>query len=397
MSDLLKEFLDDLDPVQKSDQSDQKQSDRSDQKRSDQSDQINTSLFQFNRLFLTWLSQSNISIIVSSYKTHQIFAIGMLNDPRDKIDKLSLWMSNYNRPMGLWVDQEKMLISSSGNLWTLTNSGKFLPIDGSDPSFFDANYVPRHAYFSSDVDVHDLCLGSDGQIYYCSALFSVICTPSFNKTFQVYWKPPWISKIAPEDRCHLNGLCCRDGIPRYVTSCSQCDSSDGWRGQSNGQDLRIDNGLVYDIVKDEIVCGGLTMPHSPRWHNGKLWILDSGTGHLGFVNFETKQLERVVFIPGFLRGLSFVGDRYAIVGSSKDRHELSFNNLPLKQMMEDKKIIESLCGFCVIDLDQGFIIHKFSFMSPVDELYDVRVIRGMKRPKLTDVGDQQLSNEYHFD
>ena len=74
------------------------------------------------------------------------------------------------------------------------------------------------------------------------------------------WKPPFITALAPEDRCHLNGFCLRDGKLRYVTALRATDSPGrlalkAGRGNSHGDSLGRDHGERP----------GSSMPHSPRW------------------------------------------------------------------------------------------------------------------------------------
>ena len=126
------------------------------------------------------------------------------------------------------------------------------------------------------------------------------------------WKPPWISKLVPEDRCHLNGVALRDGWPRYVTAVSRSDVTDGWRDKRRG------SGVVADIDSNEVVCEGLSMPHSPRWYRESLWLIDSGSDFFGRVDFEKRTFERLAFCPGFARGLASIG-YWALIGLSPQR------------------------------------------------------------------------------
>ena len=48
-------------------------------------------------------------------------------------------------------------------------------------------------------------------------------------SFTPHWRPPFISALAPDDRCHLNGLAMVDDRPRYVTALGTSDSPQGWR------------------------------------------------------------------------------------------------------------------------------------------------------------------------
>jgi uncharacterized protein (TIGR03032 family) len=113
-------------------------------------------------------------------------------------------------------------------------------------------------------------------------------------------------------------------------------------------------------------------------YQGKLWILNSGTGEFGYVDREKGKFEPVAFCPGYLRGLAFSGD-YAIVGLSLSRHNKTFDDLPLKDSLEQKNT-ESRCGLQVIDLHTGDVVHGLRISGIVEELYDVVVLHGVKRP-----------------
>lgn len=186
------------------------------------------------------------------------------------------------------------------------------------------------------------------------------------------WQPPFISRLAAEDRCHLNGLALRDGGPRYATAISQSDVADGWR------DHRRQGGCVIDIETNDVMATSLSMPHSPRWHQDRLWLLNSGTGEFGYLNLESGQFEAVTFCPGYLRGLAFAGD-FAVVGLSEPRHNQSFQGLPLVDALATKGA-SPRCGLGVIDLRSGDLVHTLRIEGIIAELYDVPVIPQVRRP-----------------
>ena len=341
---------------------------------------------EFDRYFLSWLSDTNHGFFFTSYKTSEVYSLGYY-DKKDHQPQMSLWITNLMRPMGMYCDKEDMWILSSGNLWNFKNYGKSTDNNFGD---FDATYIPRFTYFGSDIDSHDICVDSHGTPYYCSALFSCVCIPSTTHGFKVWWKPPWITKIAPEDRCHLNGICSRDGRPRYVTCVSQSNVTNGWR------ENRVSKGIVYDIVEDRIVCSGLTMPHSPRWHNGKLWVLDAGTGWIGEVDFDKGLLIRKAWIPGFLRGMCFVRDEYLVVGSSDDRYEKTFSGLPLGDEMK-KNGVSPKCGIFIYDLKTMSQIHFVHFDGKIKEIYDVCCVPNQIRPKIRDIGEMTTLRQHIVD
>jgi hypothetical protein len=48
--------------------------------------------------------------------------------------------------------------------------------------------------------------------------FSCLCTLDGRHSFVPRWRPPFITSLAAEDRCHLNGMAMADGAPKYVTA-----------------------------------------------------------------------------------------------------------------------------------------------------------------------------------
>jgi len=288
--------------------------------------------------------------------------------------------------MGLCVHGSTLYLSSLYQLWRFENVLEA----GQIHNGYDCLYVPQVGYVTGDLDVHDVAvvdppqpplkrgeqeqdvrLGGDMPIF-VNTLFSCLATVSETHSFIPVWQPPFISKLAAEDRCHLNGLAIAQGEPRYVTAVSQSDVADGWR------DKRHDGGCVVDVGRNQVIVTGLSMPHSPRLYRDKLWLLNSGTGEFGYVDLNRGEFESVAFCPGYLRGLAFSGD-FAIVGLSKPRENRTFSGLALDEQLESKQA-EPRCGLLVIDLRTGDIVHWLRIEGIVTELYDVAVLPGMRRP-----------------
>ena len=200
----------------------------------------------------------------------------------------------------------------------------------------------RSAPSPATLDIHDLALDGGGGLVFVNTLFSCLARSSDTHSFTPLWKPPFISKLAAEDRCHLNGLAMKDGKPAYVTAVSESDVADGWR------DRRVDGGCVIDVQANEVVLRGLSMPHSPRWYRDRLWLHNSGTGEFGTVDLEAGRFEPVCFCPGYLRGLDFIGD-FAVVGTSLARDNKTFQGLPLDDALSAKGATPR-CSLQVIDL-----------------------------------------------
>ena len=122
------------------------------------------------------------------------------------------------------------------------------------------------------------------------------------------------------------------------------------------------------------------MPHSPRLHGGRLWLLNSGAGELGTVDLTRKTFEPRAFCPGFARGLAFAGD-HAIVGLSLARENRTFRDLPLDAALV-KNGTDARCGLLVIDTRSGDTIAWVRLEGVVRELYDVAFIPGVRNPSM---------------
>lgn len=316
-----------------------------------------------SRQFPNWLAEQDASLAFTTYQAGKLFLVGSGAD-----GKLSIFERTFNRCMGLWTDSQTVWMSSLYQIWRMEN---VLPA-GEAYNGYDRLYVPQVGYTTGDIDVHDMAVDADGQLVFVATLFGCLGTVSERFSFKPIWKPSFISRLAAEDRCHLNGLAMRDGKARYVTAVSRSDVADGWRDRRNG------GGVVVDIETNEIIAEGLSMPHSPRWHNGRLWLSNAGTGEFGSIDMKTGRFEPLAFCPGFLRGAAMIGD-YAVVGLSMPRENQTFTGLPLDERLKDADA-EARCALYVIDLKSGDVVHWLRIEGVVQELYDVAVLPGVKRP-----------------
>jgi uncharacterized protein (TIGR03032 family) len=96
------------------------------------------------------------------------------------------------------------------------------------------------------------------------------------------------------------------------------------------------------------------------------------------VDLASGRFEPVAFCPGYLRGLSFHGD-FALVTISRPRREQSFAGLSLERKLVDRNV-EARCALQVIDLRSGDVVHELRIDGVVEELYDVCVLEGVRRP-----------------
>ncbi|MGI9372077.1 MAG: TIGR03032 family protein [Hyphomicrobiales bacterium] len=309
----------------------------------------------------------NLSFAFTSYQSGLLYFVG-----RNGQGGVSVHQTGLPKPMGLCLDGNDTLTLTAG--FQLMRFENILEPDQQINHAFDVCYVPRTVHVTGGLDAHDVGIDENGRPIFVNTRFNCLSTTATRHSFEVIWKPPFVSAIVDEDRCHLNGLAMENGKPKYATAVSRSDTIDGWR------DRRADGGIVIDVETNEIICTGLSMPHSPRIHNGELWLLNSGTGELGVINIDKKgagTFEPKVFCPGFLRGLSFYGN-FAFVGLSKPRYK-RFEGLELDQRLQDTDS-EPWCGIQIIDLESGTCVDWFRIDGKIGELYDVEVLPGAVRP-----------------
>lgn len=320
-----------------------------------------------SRNFPEWLAATRMSVAFTTYQAGKLFLLGVRPDGR-----LSVFERTFARSMGLAVsvDGRSLALATQYQIHRFDN---VLPAGQASPDGFDAVFAPHVGWVTGDVDAHDVGFASDGRPLFVNTKFSCLATVSDGHSFKPIWTPPFISRLAPEDRCHLNGLSLENGRPRYVTAVSRSDAADGWR------DRRADGGIVIDVEKDAIVVEDLSMPHSPRLHDGRLWLLNSGAGEFGFVDIHSGRFEAVAFCPGYARGLAFVG-RNAILGLSMPRENRTFSGLPLDAALQARNT-DPRCGLAIVDLDNGDMVAWVRIEGVVRELYDVAMLPAV-RPSL---------------
>jgi uncharacterized protein (TIGR03032 family) len=336
-----------------------------------------TALFEVfcSRHFTGWLADERLSLAFTTYQAGKLFLIGL-----NPAARLSIFNRTLSRCMGLWGDGQTLYLSTLFQLWRFENSLG----PGETYQGYDRLYVPQLGWTTGDLDIHDIAVDGQGGPIFVNTLFSCLATVSERHSFLPLWQPPFITKLAAEDRCHLNGVALDRGVPRYVTAVGRSDVADGWR------EHRAGGGLLIDVERNAVVLDGLSMPHSPRLYRDKLWLLDSGRGQFGYVDVERGVFEPVAFCPGYARGLAFRGD-YAIVGISRARENRTFvgisrarENRTFSGFALDEALLakgaEARTGILVIDLRTGDVLHWLRITGVIAELYDVVALLGVVRP-----------------
>ena len=237
--------------------------------------------------------------------------------------------------------------------------------------------MPRVTYHTGPLDIHDLYFGKNGQLLAVNTLFSCIVAIDDQYNFSPIWKPPFIDQLVSEDRCHLNGLALKDGVPAYATAFNQGNSFQSWRENITT------TGVIFDLESNETVVTGLAMPHSPRLFDNSLYVLLSATGELVRVDLNSGKYEVVIKLDGFVRGMDLYKD-YLFIGLSKLRKNSStFGKLNFAEKANE-------AGIAIIHLPTGAMVGKITYLTSLDEIYDVHILGNKMRPNILNT----LSSDY---
>lgn len=314
-----------------------------------------------------WIAGEGCAVAFTTYQSDRLFLLGL-----GEGDRLRAHQRKVPGCQGLWSDSRTLWVGGEEHLWRF---------DGSPPDRArmtggaDRLYVPRAGLPTGRLDIHDIAVDADGGVLFVNTRYSCLAVPDAGGGFRERWRPPFISELRAEDRCHLNGLAMgADGRPALVTALGRCDVMEGWR------EHRVGGGVLIDVASGEVACAGLSMPHSPRLHQGRTWLLNSGTGEFGMVDLAAGRFVPLCFCPGFARGLAFHG-RWAVIGLSRPRAgNRTFAGLPLAERLAAKGVAPR-CGFVVVDTATGTLAHGLTAHHTVEELYDVAVLPGVRRPE----------------
>jgi uncharacterized protein (TIGR03032 family) len=309
--------------------------------------------------FPALLRQLGASLLVTTYQAGKLVMV------RAEKDHLNTHYRAFPSPMGLALTDggAKLAIGTSIQVWEFRDNrdvARRLEPAGTH----DACFLPRSSHVTGNVLIHEMAYGAGGELWFVNTRFSCLATLDSEASFTPRWRPSFVSELEPSDRCHLNGLGMVDGKPKYVTALGETNTPAGWRAN------KAKGGLLMDVDSGEIVCRGLSMPHSPRWYGGRLWVCESGSGTLGTVDLSTGKYEAVAAVPGFTRGLDFVGD-LAFVGLSQVRESAVFSGIPITERLAPE---ERTCGVCVVDLRRGEVVALLKFTSGVQEVFAVALL-----------------------
>jgi len=127
------------------------------------------------------------------------------------------------------------------------------------PGTHDACYLPHRLYVTGDIDIHELTYDQHQAVWIVNTRFSCLCTLDAEHSFVPRWRPPFVSALAPEDRCHLNGLAMVAGRPKYATALGATDHAGEWRENKAGGGVLNLGGtmtLTNSTVSGNSIIGG---------------------------------------------------------------------------------------------------------------------------------------------
>ncbi|MCA9094138.1 MAG: TIGR03032 family protein [Planctomycetaceae bacterium] len=318
--------------------------------------------FEATGNFPQLLDQLGVSLLVSTYQAGKVLVLGTHQG------ELTVRFSHFDRVMGIAVQSRKIAVGSRSQIWYMLSAPE-LAARIEPAGMYDACYLTRSSHVTGEIQGHEMGWVGD-ELWVVNTLFSCLSTLDPEYSFVPRWKPPFISNLAAEDRCHLNGMALHGGQPRYVTVMAESNTPGGWRP------TKATSGCILDVASGEVVTRGFAMPHSPRVHDGHLWVLDSGHGRLSVIDRASGRADPVAHLPGYTRGLSFYGP-YAFIGLSRIRETSVFGGIPIAAHREQLK-----CGVGIVDVRTGRLLASLYFQSGVTEIFAVEVLPGIRCPSI---------------
>jgi uncharacterized protein (TIGR03032 family) len=322
------------------------------------------------------LQELGISLLVTTYQAGKLVLL------RPDRGVLNTHFRSFHSPMGLAADNERIAIGTPGFVRQFRN----VPAVGQalDPTGrIDACYLPRAAHVTGDVLIHEMAWAGE-ELWFVNTRFSCLCTLDGRHSFVPRWRPPFIVGLTPGDHCHLNGLGLVERQPRYVTALGETGTPEAWRANKK------DGGILLEVPSGTILARGLSMPHSPRWYDGRLWVLESGRGGIGVVDPRSGRYDCLTELPGFTRGLDFSGP-LAFIGLSQVRETAVFSGIPITERPGERN-----CGIWVVNIHTGQTVAFVKFEDALQEIFAVQVLPGIRFPELINDDDNLILNAYEL-
>jgi uncharacterized protein (TIGR03032 family) len=307
------------------------------------------------------LTGLRLSILISTYRTGHLVVVAA------RQGRLVVSFHQFDRAMGIAVKPGTIAICTRKEVW-FAREAPDIAAKIEPRGHYDASFLARTSHFTDDIHAHESAwVGSE--FWVVNTLFSCLAALHPVYSFAPRWRPPFVTALRPEDRCHLNGMAVVDGQPRYVTALAETDSPEGWRA------VKATGGCLIEVPSGRIVVRGLALPHSPRVDGDQIFFLQSGDGALAVVDPLNGQVNTVAKLPGVVRGLALHGG-FAFVGLSRARPTLE--GVPIVARRDELQ-----CGLWAVDLTTGSVAAHLAFSTGVEEVFDVQVLPEIISPHIS--------------
>lgn len=328
--------------------------------------------------FITFLQAFNISLAVTSYSAHCVMVI-CAREGRLHMEQLPV-----AKPRGIAAYGNLLTIGSYSEVLNFQRSDHLLDeVNQAEERRHDCLYMPRNTHITGELNIHDMAWGDEG-LWFVNSQFSCLCTLQPDISFLPRWKPFFIDQITPDGTGHLNGLGMENGMPSVVT----CFSVSGEKQSSWREQKDMHTGALIDVATNRILMDGLVMPHSPRVYGEHIYVCESGYGRVWRYSRQTRQKELVLEVPGFTRGLQFIGG-YMLVGLSRVRPSSILGNNPLAQLEYTDP-----AGLLVFDLATMEVIARCECGDM--QIYDLAVIENTSSPWLVPLDHHVVRDHFSY-
>jgi hypothetical protein len=169
----------------------------------------------YSRHFLEWLHQHQVSVALTTYQTNRLGLIGV--QPNGQIST-PVW--EFERPMGLYTTSERFYLATRYQIWRFEN---ILENEELLQDKYDLVYVPRVAYTTGDVDVHDLIADPQGNIIFANTEYSCLALDTWiysggSTTVAALWAGvPVLTKPGLTNASRMGAsICASGGLPEMI-------------------------------------------------------------------------------------------------------------------------------------------------------------------------------------
>ena len=308
------------------------------------------------------LTKLQCSIAVSTYQAGKLVFLSAQDSER-----MVQLPRSFARPMAIQVRDSTLVLSTASTVELFVNDARMADAYPRQPNTYDSLYLPRQTWQTGRIDAHGLDWDEQGGLWVVNTRFGCLARLGGLHSFDPVWFPPFVTDLAPEDRCHLNGVAFRDGKPAYATCLSDTDEPEGWR------ETLPNRGVLIDVQTNEIVLDRLAMPHSPRFVGDALYLLLSATGELARIDARTRRADPVLKVGGFVRGMAYHRSHLFIAHSKLRRNSSTFRDLPIADEA-------TTSGVAIVHEPTGTLVGRLVYHESVDEIFDVAVLPGQTRP-----------------